>query len=136
MTVVKPLPRTARAYIVCAALGAGACALPALLPPSPTPWATAGLLAALYALCELPARCRLLGRGLGGSVPMGTGSFYPVLLAAALLLPPAAAALTALPGGLLARVDEPPAGWRRTWRAAAPALATCPRPAPCVRPCR
>ncbi|MEW5625008.1 metal-dependent phosphohydrolase, partial [Streptomyces hydrogenans] len=94
---MKPLPRTARAYIVCAALGAGACALPALLPPSPTPWATAGLLAALYALCELPARCRLLGRGLGGSVPMGTGSFYPVLLAAALLLPPAAAALTALP---------------------------------------
>ncbi|MFK3731008.1 HD-GYP domain-containing protein [Streptomyces sp. NPDC088090] len=121
---MKPLPRTARAYIVCAALGAGACALPALLPPSPTPWATAGLLAALYALCELPGRCRLLGRALGGSVPPGTGSFYPVLLTAALLLPPAAAALTALPGGLLARVVEPPAGWRRTWRAAAPALAT------------
>ncbi|MEV6202739.1 HD-GYP domain-containing protein [Streptomyces sp. NPDC051771] len=120
---MKPLPRTARAYIVCAALGAGACALPALLPPSPTPWATAGLLAALYALCELPARCRLLGRSAGGSVPMGTGSFYPVLLAAALLLPPAAAVLTALPGGLLARVDEPPARWRRTWRAAATALA-------------
>ncbi|MFD4373549.1 HD-GYP domain-containing protein [Streptomyces sp. NPDC058486] len=120
---MKPLPRTARAYIVCAALGAGACALPALLPPSPTPWATAGLLAALYALCELPARCRLLGRTLGGSVPMGTGSFYPVLLAAALLLPPAAAALAALPGGLLARVEEPPAGWRRAWRASATALA-------------
>ncbi len=123
MTVVKPLPRTARAYIVCAALGAGACALPALLPPSPTPWATAGLLAALYALCELPARCRLLGRAPGGSVPVGAGSFFPVLLAAALLLPPAAAALAALPGGLLARVGEPPAGWRRTWRAAATALA-------------
>ncbi|MFD5767538.1 HD-GYP domain-containing protein [Streptomyces sp. NPDC127049] len=120
---MKPLPRTARAYIVCAALGAGACALPALLPPSPTPWATAGLLAALYALCELPARCRLLGRALGGSVPMGSGSFFPVLVAAALLLPPAAAALTALPGGLLARVAEPPAGWRRAWRAAATALA-------------
>ncbi|MFE9041736.1 HD-GYP domain-containing protein [Streptomyces sp. NPDC007818] len=121
---MKPLPRTARAYIVCAALGAGACALPALLPPSPTPWATAGLLAALYALCELPARCRLLGRISGGSVPMGSGSFFPVLLAAALLLPPAAAALTALPGGLLARADEPPAGWRRAWRAATAALAT------------
>ncbi|MFJ5712193.1 HD-GYP domain-containing protein [Streptomyces sp. NPDC093105] len=120
---MKPLPRTARAYIVCAALGAGACALPALLPPSPTPWATAGLLAALYALCELPARCRLLGRAHAGSVPPGPGSFFPVLLAAALLLPPAAAALTALPGGLLARVDEPPAGWRRTWRAASTALA-------------
>ncbi|MFE6226265.1 HD-GYP domain-containing protein [Streptomyces sp. NPDC057854] len=120
---MKPLPRTARAYIVCAALGAGACALPALLPPSPTPWATAGLLAALYALCELPARCRLLGRAPGGSVPVGAGSFFPVLLAAALLLPPAAAALAALPGGLLARVGEPPAGWRRTWRAAATALA-------------
>ncbi|MFJ6520402.1 HD-GYP domain-containing protein [Streptomyces filamentosus] len=120
---MKPLPRTARAYIVCAALGAGACALPALLPPSPASWATAGLLAALYALCELPARCRLLGRALGGSVPMGTGSFFPVLLAAALLLPPAAAALTALPGGLLARVEEPPAHWRRAWRAAATALA-------------
>ncbi|MFF8803866.1 HD-GYP domain-containing protein [Streptomyces omiyaensis] len=120
---MKPLPRTARAYIVCAALGAGACALPALLPPSPTPWATAGLLAALYALCELPARCRLLGRGPGGSVALGAGSFFPVLLAAALLLPPAAAALTALPGGLLARVEEPPAGWRRAWRASATALA-------------
>ncbi|WP_282694289.1 HD-GYP domain-containing protein [Streptomyces sp. CC208A] len=127
---MQPLPRTARAYILCAALGAGACALPALLPPSPTPWATAGLLAALYALGELPARCRLLGRfpsgsgGSGGSVPVGAGSFFPVLLAAALLLPPAAAALTALPGCLLARVDEAPAGWRRTWRTAATALAT------------
>ncbi|MFF9148153.1 HD-GYP domain-containing protein [Streptomyces sp. NPDC014861] len=120
---MKPLPRTARAYIVCAALGAGACALPALLPPSPTPWATAGLLAALYALCELPARCRLLGRTLRDPVPLGSGSFFPVLLAAALLLPPAAAALAALPGGLLARVAEPPAGWRRVWHAAAPALA-------------
>ncbi|MFE3129845.1 hypothetical protein ACFXHD_41230 [Streptomyces hydrogenans] len=121
MTVVKPLPRTARAYIVCAALGAGACALPALLPPSPTPWATAGLLAALYALCELPARCRLLGRGLGGSVPMGTGSFYPVLLAAALLLPPAAAPLTPPPSPPPAR--PPPAPARAAPRPP-------PRPAP------
>ncbi|MEU3608842.1 HD-GYP domain-containing protein [Streptomyces sp. NPDC035033] len=120
---MKPLPRTARAYIVCAALGAGACALPALLPPSPTPWAAASLLAGLYALCELPARRRLLGRAAGGPAPVGAGSFFPVLLAAALLLPPAAAALTALPGCLLARVDEAPAGWRRTWRAAATALA-------------
>ncbi|MFB7393438.1 HD-GYP domain-containing protein [Streptomyces sp. NPDC056191] len=121
---MKVIPRAARVYIGCVLLGAGASALPALRPGAATPWATVALLAALYALCELPARCRLLGRAVGGSVPMGTGSFFPVLLAAALLLPPAAAALTALPGSLLARVDEPPAGPRRTWRAAATALAT------------
>ncbi|MER6094914.1 HD-GYP domain-containing protein [Streptomyces sp. NPDC001728] len=120
---MKVIPRAARVYLGCALLGAGACALPALRPGTATPWGTVALLAALYALCELPARCRLLGRGLGGSVPMGTGSFFPVLLAAALLLPPAAAALTALPGSLLARVDEQPAAPRRAWRAAAAALA-------------
>ncbi|MET9349679.1 HD-GYP domain-containing protein [Streptomyces termitum] len=126
MTVAKPLTRTARASIVCAALGAGACALPALLPPSPTlPRATTLLLAALYALCELPARCPLLGRALRRPAPLGTGSFFPVLLAAALLLPPAAAALAALPGGLLARADASPAAWRRVWRTASTALATC-----------
>lgn len=105
---VKVIPRAARVYIGCALLGAGACALPALHPGASTPWSTLALLAALYALCELPARCPLLGRAVGGSVPMGTGSFFPVLLAAALLLPPAAAALASLPGSLLTRVDEPP----------------------------
>ncbi|WUT33015.1 HD-GYP domain-containing protein [Streptomyces sp. NBC_00691] len=120
---VKVIPRAARVYVGCALLGAAASVLPALRPDAATPWVTVALLAALYALCELPARCRLLGRATGGSVPMGTGSFFPVLLAAALLLPPAAAALTALPGSLLARVDEPPAGLRRAWRAASTALA-------------
>ncbi|MFD8638894.1 HD domain-containing phosphohydrolase [Streptomyces zaomyceticus] len=120
---MKVIPRAARVYLGCALLGAGACALPALRPGAATPWGTVALLAALYALCELPARCRVLGRAFGGSAPMGPGSFFPVLLAAALLLPPAAAALTALPGSLLARVDEPPAAPRRAWRAAATALA-------------
>ncbi|MEU0404496.1 HD-GYP domain-containing protein [Streptomyces sp. NPDC006197] len=120
---MKVIPRAARVYIGCALLGAGACVLPALRPGTAVPWGTVGLLAALYALCELPARCRLIGRALGRSLPMGTGSFFPVLLAAALLLPPAAAALTAIPGSLLARVEEPPAAPRRAWRAAAAALA-------------
>ncbi|MFC8956710.1 HD-GYP domain-containing protein [Streptomyces sp. NPDC057101] len=120
---MKVIPRAARVYIGCALLGAGACALPALHPGASTPWSTLALLAALYALCELPARCPLLGRALGGSVPMGTGSFFPVLLAAALLLPPAAAALASLPGSLLTRVDDPPAAPRRAWRTAATALA-------------
>ncbi|MEE1815333.1 HD-GYP domain-containing protein [Streptomyces sp. SP18ES09] len=120
---VKGIPRAARVYIGCALLGAGACVLPALRPGAAVPWSTVALLAVLYALCELPARCRLIGRALGTAVPPGSGSFFPVLLAAALLLPPAAAALTAIPGGLLARVDEPPAAPRRAWRAAATALA-------------
>ncbi|MGW3559821.1 HD-GYP domain-containing protein, partial [Streptomyces sp. NPDC000963] len=101
MTGVKVVPPAARVYIGCALLAAGACVLPALRPGAP--WESIALLAALYALCELPARCPLLGRALGGSVPMGTGSFFPVLLAAALLLPPAAAALTAVPGSLPSR---------------------------------
>ncbi|MGW6390760.1 HD-GYP domain-containing protein [Streptomyces sp. NPDC055103] len=116
---MRGIPRAAGVYIGCALLAAGACVLPALRPGAATPWGTVAVLAALYALCELPARCRLLG----DSVPMGTGSFFPVLLASALLLPPTAAALTALPGSLLARVEEPPAGPRRAWRAAATALA-------------
>ncbi|MER8231607.1 HD-GYP domain-containing protein [Streptomyces sp. NPDC094049] len=120
---MKAIPRAARVYIGCALLGTGACVLPALRPGATTPWGTVALLAALYALCELPARCRVLGRGPGGPLPLGTGSFFPVLLAAALLLPPPAAALTALPGSLLARVDEPPAAPRRVWRAAATSLA-------------
>ncbi|MGW6570193.1 HD domain-containing phosphohydrolase [Streptomyces sp. NPDC054975] len=115
---MKAIPRAARAYIGCALLAAAACALPALHPAAHTPWSTVALLAALYALCELPARCRLLDRALGGSVPMGAGSFFPVLLSSALLLPPAAAALTALPGALVARVEQRPAGVRRAWRTA------------------
>ncbi|MFE0644790.1 HD-GYP domain-containing protein [Streptomyces sp. NPDC058877] len=117
------IPRAARVYIGCALLGAGTCVLPALRPGAAVPWSTVLLLAGLYALCELPARCRLVGRALGGSIPMGVGSFFPVLLAAALLLPPAAAALVALPGSLVARVDRPPVASRRAWRAASTALA-------------
>jgi hypothetical protein len=84
------------------------------------PWSALLLLAALYALCELPARCpRLLG-----SVPVSAGSFFPVLLAAAFLLPPAVAALVPVPGALLGRVDRPPVTARRIWRAAQPAPAT------------
>lgn len=117
---VKVIPGAARGYIGCALLAAGAAALPALRPAAGTPWGTVALLAALYALCELPARCRLLGRAAGGSVPIGSGSFFPVLLAAALLLPPAAAALTfclvltALDGGIRATVGGLPA--RAAWR--------------------
>lgn len=113
----------ARVYIVCAAAGAGACALPALRPGAGTPWEAVALLAALYAVCELPSRCPLLGRVSGGSVQVGAGSFFPVLLAAVLLLPPAAAALVAVPGALLARVEQRPGGLRRLWRAAELALA-------------
>ncbi|MFD0146264.1 MULTISPECIES: HD-GYP domain-containing protein [unclassified Streptomyces] len=114
---VMAIPWAARVYIGCALVGAVGCALPALRPGAHTPWSAVALLAALYALCEFPARCPLLGRLLGGATaPMGAGSFFPVLLASALLLPPAAAALTALPGALLARVEQRPAGVRRVWR--------------------
>lgn len=111
------IPRAARVYIGCALAGAVGCALPALRPGTPTPWSAVALLAGLYALCELPARCPILGRLLGGATgSMGAGSFFPVLLASALLLPPSAAALTALPGALVARVEQRPAGVRRIWR--------------------
>ncbi len=123
MTLVRDVPRAARLSVGCALLAAAACALPAVRPGAHTPWGTVALLAALYALCEVPGRCPRLGRAGDGSLRLGTGSFFPVLLAAALLLDPAAAALTALPGSLLARVDEPPAALRRLWRAAATALA-------------
>ncbi|MEV7280759.1 HD-GYP domain-containing protein [Streptomyces sp. NPDC093111] len=124
---VQGIPRTARVYIGCALLAATAAVLPALRPGTPTPWRAVLLLAALYAVCELPARCslaaRALGRAPGGAAPLTAGSFFPVLIAAALLLPPAAAALTALPGAVLGRVERPPAGARRAWRAAQLALA-------------
>ncbi|MFI8825775.1 HD-GYP domain-containing protein [Streptomyces sp. NPDC053431] len=114
----KPVPRAARVHVGCAVLAATAVGLPALRPGAATPWPTTLLLAALYALCELPARCRLLGRALSP----GAGSFFPVLLTAALLLPPSAAALAAVPGAVLARVDRPPFALRRAWRAAQLAL--------------
>ncbi|MFD9978384.1 HD-GYP domain-containing protein [Streptomyces sp. NPDC059017] len=120
---MRRIPGAARAYILCAVTGAGACALPALLPGADTPWTTVALLAGLYALCEAPGRCPFLGRTLGGAVPVGAGSFFPVLLAAALLLPPAGAALAAVPGALLARVEQHPGGVRRLWRAARLTLA-------------
>ncbi|MFI8960922.1 HD-GYP domain-containing protein [Streptomyces sp. NPDC053493] len=128
---MKVVPHTARGYVGCALLAAAAVTLPALRPGADTPWQTVLLLAALNTVCEVPARCPLATRshrrsGRGGAVPvspLGTVSFFPVLLAAALLLPPAAAALTALPGAVLARVDQPPAGLRRAWRAAELALA-------------
>ncbi|MEU6983297.1 HD domain-containing phosphohydrolase [Streptomyces sp. NPDC046324] len=114
---VMVIPRAARVYIGCALVGAVGCALPALRPGAHTPWSAVVLLAGLYALCEFPARCPVLGRLLGGATAsMGAGSFFPVLLASALLLPPSAAALTALPGALVARIEQSPAGVRRIWR--------------------
>jgi hypothetical protein len=119
---VRAIPTAARAYILGAVLCAAACALPA--PCTDVPWSAVLLLAGLYAVCEMPARCRFVSRRVGDSVPVSAGSFFPVLLAAAFLLPPAAAALVAVPGALLGRVDQRPAGARRIWRAARLALAT------------
>ncbi|MEV2250013.1 HD-GYP domain-containing protein [Streptomyces sp. NPDC050147] len=109
----------ARAYILCAALAAVACAVPALT--SRTQWAALALLAALYAGCEQLTRCRVIGRR-AGAPANGLGTFFPVLLAAVFLLPPAAAALVAVPGALLARVERRPRWVRRLWRAAQLAL--------------
>ncbi|MFE1575759.1 HD-GYP domain-containing protein [Streptomyces fradiae] len=53
------IPVAARAYLAGAALGATACALPALASGSPRPWGTAALLAGLYAFCTSPAGSRL-----------------------------------------------------------------------------
>ncbi|MFE6129458.1 HD domain-containing phosphohydrolase [Streptomyces sp. NPDC056437] len=117
---MRSVPASARAYILAALLCAVACVLPALRQDVPGGWRAVGLLAGLYAVCELPARCRYLG----SSVPVAAGSFFPVLLAAAFLLPPAQAALVAVPGALLGRVDLRPTGVRRIWRAAQLTLAT------------
>ncbi|WP_328536784.1 HD-GYP domain-containing protein [Streptomyces sp. NBC_00344] len=108
---MRAVPPAARACILCAVLCAAGCVLPAFTGPS-TPWRTLGLLAALYAGCEL------LGRRSSGA-----GSCYPVLLAAALLLPPGAAALTAIPGALIGRVEHRPYAARRIWHAAQLAVA-------------
>ncbi|MEE1813040.1 HD-GYP domain-containing protein [Streptomyces sp. BE133] len=104
----------ARAYILTAAVVALSCVLPALGTGAGTPWVTVGLLTGLYLVCELPGRCPFFGN----SVPIGAGSFFPLLLAAAFLLPPAAAALVAIPGSLVGPVEAPPATARRVWRTA------------------
>lgn len=115
---MRGTPAAARVYILCVAVCAALCALPALSPGAETPWGTLGLLAALYLVCELPGRCPFFG----SSVPMSAGSFFPLLLAAAFLLPPSAAVLVAVPGALAGRVEQPPATARRIWRAAQLAL--------------
>ncbi|MCM2576130.1 HD-GYP domain-containing protein [Streptomyces meridianus] len=118
---MRAVPPAARVYILCAVLAAGACAAPAFRSGAGTSWSAVLLLAALYAVCEQLTRCSFLG----DRAPTGMGAFVPVLLAAAFLLPPAAAALVAIPGALAGRVDQPPAGLRRVWRAAAFAVSTC-----------
>ncbi|MCX5416521.1 HD-GYP domain-containing protein [Streptomyces sp. NBC_00059] len=115
---MRGTPAAARVYILCVAVCAVLCALPALSPGAATPWGTLGLLAALHLVCELPGRRPFFG----GSVPMSAGSFFPLLLAAAFLLPPSAAVLVAVPGALAGRVEQPPATARRIWRAAQLAL--------------
>ncbi|MFF5894770.1 HD-GYP domain-containing protein [Streptomyces argenteolus] len=115
---MRGTPEAARVYILCVAVCAALSALPAAVPGADTPWGTLGLLAALCVACDLPGRHRLLG----GSVPIGAGSFFPLLLAAAFLLPPSEAALVAVPGALAGRVEQPPVAARRIWRAAQLAL--------------
>ncbi|MFI1885936.1 HD-GYP domain-containing protein [Streptomyces jumonjinensis] len=117
---MRSVPATAHAYILCAVLCAAACALPLPRQDIPVDWRAVCLLAALYALCELPAHCRYLGKAL----PISAGSFFPVLLTAAFLLPCAATPLIAVPGALVGRVERRPAGVRRIWRAAQLSLAT------------
>lgn len=116
---MRSVPAAAHAYILCAVLSTAMLALPAFRPDATVDWAAVALLAGLYALCELPARCRHLGE----SVPVSAGSFFPVLLAAAFLLPPSAALLVAVPGALVGRVERRPAAVRRIWRAAQLGLA-------------
>ncbi|NUH41157.1 HD-GYP domain-containing protein [Streptomyces samsunensis] len=107
---MRALPHGARAYVLCAVLAGGLCAAPAVRPGAAVPWATTALLAVVHA-----AGSRVRARW-----PEWCS---PVLLAGAFLLPPAAAALVAVPGALLARVERPPAGMRRAWRAARLSLA-------------
>ncbi|MFG2920367.1 HD-GYP domain-containing protein [Streptomyces sp. NPDC048305] len=116
---MRGTPGAARAHIVSVVVCAAVCALPALDPGASTPWGTLGLLAGLHLACELPGRCRILSR----AVPVGAGSFFPLLLAAAFLLPPSAAVLVAVPGALAGPVDRPPVAARRLWRAGRLALA-------------
>ncbi|MEU9096965.1 HD-GYP domain-containing protein [Streptomyces sp. NPDC048361] len=115
----RDIPAGARLAVTCAVVGATACALPVL--HQGVPWPAVALLAGLYALCEWPARCPVLAGRV--DVPIAAGSFFPVLLAAVFLLPPAAAALVAVPGALIAYVEDEPRRVRRAWRAAELALA-------------
>ncbi|MCT9009657.1 HD-GYP domain-containing protein [Streptomyces rhizosphaerihabitans] len=118
------VPAWARAYMACVVLLAVACLAP--LPHLRVSWGIVALLAVLYAGCErvtLPPRPRGAGAPGGETTQQGMGTFLPVLLAGAFLLPPAAAALVALPGALLARVEQRPRGPRRIWRAAQLAVA-------------
>ncbi|MDQ0794073.1 HD-GYP domain-containing protein [Streptomyces sp. B1I3] len=116
---MRSTPGAARLYILCTAVGAGSCALPAFFPGAATPWSTVALLAALCLASELAARNALLG----GAAPAGAGAFFPLLLAAAFLLPPAAAVLVPVAGASAGVVDRPPVAARRVWRAAQLALA-------------
>lgn len=115
---MRTVPPGARAYILVVALGAVVCAAPAR--SLTHEWGTIAVLAALYGSCEQLTRCRIVGH----RVPRGMGTFFPVLLAGAYLLPPAAAALVAVPGALLAPVDQHPRRLRRCWRASRLAVAT------------
>ncbi|SDD63809.1 HD-GYP domain-containing protein [Streptomyces prasinopilosus] len=125
---MEALPARARMYVTGVAVAGLLCLLPALpLPSAPlprtltpplsapsgpdVPWGAVASFAALYAGCERLARSRHLG------APSPGGTFHPVLLAAAFLLPPSAAALVALPGALLAPVEQRPFLARRVWRA-------------------
>ncbi|WP_367434566.1 HD-GYP domain-containing protein [Streptomyces celluloflavus] len=118
---MRELPAAARGYIAGAALAAALCAVPAALLGAEAPWATALVLAALYGLCGQVRRCEVTGCHL----PFTTGSFLPVLLTAVFLLPPPLAALVAVPGALIAPVEERSAAARKVWHAAELALATC-----------
>ncbi|MFG2717585.1 HD-GYP domain-containing protein [Streptomyces sp. NPDC048416] len=115
----RDIPAGARLAVAGAVVGGAACALPVLRQAAP--WPAVALLAGLYALCEWPARCPVLAGRV--NVPIASGSFFPVLLAAVFLLPPAAAALVAVPGALIAYVEEEPRRLRRVWHAAQLAIA-------------
>ncbi|MEU5638199.1 HD-GYP domain-containing protein [Streptomyces milbemycinicus] len=127
---MRAVPLAARVYVVGAALLATVCAAPALTPTADVPWATAALLAALYAAGARrpPSRtCPPLSPPPPAVTPAVTASpdwCGPALLAGAFLLPAPAAALVAVPGALLGAVERRPAGVRRLWRAARLALAT------------
>ncbi|WP_327114867.1 HD-GYP domain-containing protein [Streptomyces sp. NBC_01341] len=114
---MRGTPGAARVHILCVAVCAALCAVPALSGAA-TPWGTLALLAALHLACALVGRVPVLGSRL----PVDAGSFLPLLIAAAFLLPPSAAVLVAVPGSLACRVDRPPFAARRVWRAAQLAL--------------
>ncbi|MFI6879544.1 HD-GYP domain-containing protein [Streptomyces sp. NPDC050400] len=113
---MRSVPPMAGAYVFLTVTVGVVCTAPAFSPG--TSWSAVGLLACVYAGCEQVGRCRIIGR----RAPRGMGTFFPVLLAGAFLLPPAAAALVAVPGALLARVEQRPKWLRRVWRAAQLAL--------------